>query len=64
MRTTVDLNEDLLRRAQDLSKIEGKTAVIHAGLEALIAKAARARLIKLGGTEAAAKAPPRRVHKR
>lgn len=60
MRTTLDLNPDLLRRAQELSKISGKTAVIHAGLEALIAREARARLARLGGTERAAKAPPRR----
>ena len=60
MRTTLDLDADLLRRAQGLSKIVGKTAVIHAGLEALIAREARTRLAKLGGSEKAAKAPPRR----
>ena len=60
MRTTLDLDEDLLRKAQELSKISGKTAVIHAGLEALIAREARARLARLGGTEKTIEAPPRR----
>lgn len=60
MRTTIDIDDELLRKAQELSKITGKTAVIHAGLEALIAREARARLAKLGGTEKAAKAPARR----
>jgi hypothetical protein len=60
MRTTVDLNEDLVRRARQLTNIKGKTALLEAGLESLIAKAARERLAKLGGTEPALKAPPRR----
>lgn len=60
MRTTVDIDDELLRRAQALSEISGKTAVIHAGLEALVAREARARLARLGGTEKRTKAAPRR----
>lgn len=59
MRTTVDLDETLLKRARQLTHIDGKTALLHAGLEALISREARARLAKLGGTEKDAKAPRR-----
>ena len=60
MRTTVDLDEELVRKARQLSKIQGKTALLHAGLQALIANAARARLAQLGGSEPKARVPRRR----
>jgi hypothetical protein len=60
MRTTLDLDEDLLRRARELTAIPSKTALIHAGLEALIAKAARERLALLGGSQPELRAPRRR----
>jgi len=40
--------------------IKEKTAVIHRGLEELVNKAARQRLIKLGGLMKTARAPRRR----
>ncbi len=51
MRTTLILKDDILERAFALTGTKGKTALIHAGLEALIEKKARERLIALGGTE-------------
>jgi Arc/MetJ family transcription regulator len=36
MRTTLNINEDLLKQAARLSGITEKTAVVHAGLEALV----------------------------
>ncbi len=60
MRTTVDLDEELVRRAREATHIDGKTALLHAGLEALIARAARERLAKLAGSERSARTPPRR----
>lgn len=60
MRTTLNLDDELVAKAQQLTGIEGKTALMHAGLRALIAKAARERLAKLGGTEPEARAPRRR----
>ena len=60
MRTTLILKDDLVRRAMELTKITEKTALVHAGLEALIAKCAKERLIALGGSDKAAKAPSRR----
>jgi Arc/MetJ family transcription regulator len=60
MRTTLNIDEALVERARELSGIEEKTALIHAGLEALIARASARRLAALGGSEAALRAAPRR----
>jgi Arc/MetJ family transcription regulator len=51
MRTTLNLNEELVKEAQRLSGLKGKTAVIHAGLEALIARESARRLAALGGSQ-------------
>ena len=51
MRTTLNIDDELLARARELSGIEEKTALIHAGLEALIAREAAKRLAALGGTQ-------------
>ena len=51
MRTTLILNEDLLREAQRLTGLGEKTAVVHAGLEALIARESARRLAALGGSQ-------------
>lgn len=60
MRTTLNLDDDLLAQARELSEIEEKTALVHAGLRALIAKLAAKRLAKLGGTQKQLRAAPRR----
>jgi Arc/MetJ family transcription regulator len=51
MRTTIIIKDDVLERARELTGIEEKTALIHAGLQALIEKKARERLIALGGSD-------------
>jgi Arc/MetJ family transcription regulator len=51
MRTTLNLDDELLKEAQRLSGLDGKTAVIHAGLRALIARETARRLAALGGSE-------------
>jgi Arc/MetJ family transcription regulator len=51
MRTTLNIDDELLERARKLSGLKGKTAVLHAGLQALIASESARRLIRLGGTE-------------
>jgi Arc/MetJ family transcription regulator len=51
MRTTLNLDDELLKEAQRLSGLDGKTAVIHAGLRALIARESARRLAALGGSE-------------
>jgi Arc/MetJ family transcription regulator len=60
MRTTLNIDEDLLRQAQHLTGLAEKTAVVHAGLEALIARESARRLAALGGTEKGLRPIPRR----
>ena len=51
MRTTLNIDDGLLQEATRLSGIREKTAVIRAGLEALIARESARRLAALGGSE-------------
>lgn len=60
MRTTLILRDALVHKAAKLTNIQEKTALVHAGLEALIAREAARRLAKLGGSDPKAKAAPRR----
>jgi len=60
MRTTLNLDDSLLREAQRLSGLREKTAVVHAGLKALIARQSALRLAALGGTEPELRPVPRR----
>ena len=59
MRTTVTIDDSLLDRARNLSGIQGATALVRAGLEALIAREAGRRLAALGGTEPELRPIPR-----
>ena len=60
MRTTLNLDEELLAEALRLTGLDEKTAVIHEGLRALIARENARRLARLGGSEPQLQAPPRR----
>lgn len=60
MRTTMILDDALLRRALALTGLREKTAVVHAGLEALIARESARRLAKLGATMPDLELAPRR----
>ena len=60
MRTTVNLDAALVEEARAVSGIEERTALIHAGLRALISRESARRLAMLGGTEPGARAIPRR----
>jgi len=60
MRTTLNVDDALVARARELTGITEKTALVHAGLEALIAREAARRLIALGGTMKNLRVPPRR----
>ena len=51
MRTTLNIDDTLFKEAARLSGIAEKTAVVRAGLEALIAKESARRLAALGGSE-------------
>ena len=60
MRTTLILDDKLLSRAKELTGIAEKTALVHEGLKALIAREAGKRLAALGGTEPDLRPIPRR----
>ncbi len=64
MRTTLNLNAELLEEAMELSGHSEKTRLIHEALRALIAKEAAKRLALLGGTEPDAQSVPRRSRQR
>ena len=60
MRTTLNIDDELLKEATRLSGIDEKTAVVRAGLEALIARESARRLAALGGSEPGL----RQIHRR
>jgi Arc/MetJ family transcription regulator len=64
MNTTLNIDDDLLLEAQRLSGLKEKTAVVHAGLEALIARESARRLAALGGSEKKLASTPRRRSKK
>ena len=51
MRTTLNIEDELLEKASRLTGVTEKTALVKLGLEALIAAESSRRLAKLGGTE-------------
>jgi len=60
MRTTLNIEDALLKKAAQLTGIKEKTALIRRGLEALISMESSHRLAKLGGSEKKLKSIPRR----
>ena len=60
MRTTVNLDEDLLRQAQRLSSLTERNALLREGLKALIERESARRLARLGGSEPQVESIPRR----
>lgn len=53
MRTTVSLNRESLAEAARLTGVSERTALIHAGLRALIERESARRSARLGGTQPA-----------
>ena len=51
MRTTLNIDDSLLRNAAKLTGVTEKTSLVRLGLETLIAKESARRLANLGGTE-------------
>jgi len=60
MRTTLNIDEELLRRAARLTGIGQKTALIHMGLRVLISRESARRLARLGGAAPRLRPIPRR----
>jgi Arc/MetJ family transcription regulator len=60
MRTTLNIEDELLNKAARLTGIREKTSLVRLGLEALIARESGRRLAKLGGSEKKLEMVPRR----
>ncbi|NIQ87741.1 MAG: type II toxin-antitoxin system VapB family antitoxin [Deltaproteobacteria bacterium] len=60
MRTTLNIDDEILEEASRLTGIKEKTALVRLGLEALIALESSKRLARLGGTEKDLRSIPRR----
>ena len=60
MRTTIALDDDLLRTAQEYTGVVEKTALVREALKALIERESARRLAALGGSMPSLKNLPRR----
>jgi Arc/MetJ family transcription regulator len=60
MRTTLNIDDQILEKASLLTGVKEKTSLVRLGLEALIARESSKRLAMLGGTEKALRPIPRR----
>ena len=60
MRTTLALDDELVRTAQEFTGVVEKTALIREALKALIERESARRLASLGGTMPHLRSTPRR----
>ena len=60
MRTTINIDDELLAKATRLAGPLDRSAVVREGLKALIERESARRLAQLGGTQPALMATPRR----
>jgi Arc/MetJ family transcription regulator len=60
MRTTLALDDDLIRLAQEFTGVTEKTALVREALKSLIERESARRLAALGGSAPHMKAIPRR----
>jgi len=60
MRTTLNIDQDLLQEAGRLTGLKEKTALVRLGLQALIARESARRLAQLGRSELGLGPIPRR----
>lgn len=60
VRTTLNIDDQLLSEAQRLSGVTEKAALVREGLRALIERESARRLARLGGSEPQLKPIPRR----
>ncbi|MDD4735621.1 MAG: type II toxin-antitoxin system VapB family antitoxin [Kiritimatiellae bacterium] len=60
MKTTLNIDDDILKEATRLTGVHEKTALVRMGLEALVARRSAQRLASLGGNEPRVKSIPRR----
>lgn len=60
MRTTLNIDDDLLAEARRITGVSEKTALVREGLRALIERESARRLAKLRGSDPQIKPVPRR----
>lgn len=60
MRTTLALDDDLLAKAQSLTGVKERPALVREALKALIERESARRLARLGGSEPGLKSARRR----
>lgn len=60
MRTTLALDDDLLAKAQTLTGLREKSALVREALKALVERESARRLARLGGSEPDLEPAPRR----
>jgi Arc/MetJ family transcription regulator len=60
MRTTLNVDDELVAKASELTGVQERTSLVRMGLEALIAQKSAQRLGRLGGTEKQLRRPRRR----
>lgn len=63
MRTTLNIDDLLIKKAAKLTGTSEKTALVRMGLEALIAREASKRLAEIGASEPGLRIAPRRRSK-
>lgn len=51
MRTTLNIDDEVLQAASQLTGVKEKTSLVRMGLEALVSLESAKRLARLGGTE-------------
>ena len=64
MRTTINIDDELLAKAIKLVGPMDRTTVLNESLKALIERESAKRLARMGGTEPELNAPPRRRSER
>ncbi|MCF6264781.1 MAG: type II toxin-antitoxin system VapB family antitoxin [Xanthomonadales bacterium] len=60
MRTTLNIDDELLNKARNMTGVTEKTALVREGLRALVERESAHRLAQLGGSESQLLSVPRR----
>ncbi|MXZ47628.1 MAG: type II toxin-antitoxin system VapB family antitoxin [Candidatus Dadabacteria bacterium] len=63
MRTTLNIDDELLMRAQNITNITSKPKLIREALKALVERESARQLAKLGGSQPGLRSIPRRRFK-
>jgi Arc/MetJ family transcription regulator len=60
VRTTLNIDDELLAKAQRISGLQERTAIVREGLKALVERESARRLAQMGGSEPELRTVPRR----